>query len=418
MINSLLLYPYLSLLIAGLIIPSDGNHGIFNPKSFSFLATSIFLVLNLSLKNHIKFNQIKNIFFFQIFISFLIIWFFISTNYHHNFESQYDQFKIFIITISFVIFTFYIVDEKIHSSEKIFKTIIYANFFYSVCKIFFVALHLLNIANIYKLLEGIGIRFMSTEIYGGLERLQTSSDIITPFLFFFVLQSNRLKISLTKSFKNTYFIISILAIFLSFSRFLILIGFVSLFLYWITLNRSRIIKIFIIFLLIVSVSVFFIGFDVVGTIIERRFFSEEVHLSDQIRSDQIAALLEGYYYSPILGHGLGAYVEGYVRDGKLLHAYEVQWVAFLYQFGLIGIFFLMLPIAIISWQIIRPPINKVKTAFLILFFLWILSGFTNPFLISLTSGIVYSLFLLAARQLNDTKFITSDKVKVECRNKL
>jgi len=97
---------------------------------------------------------------------------------------------------------------------------------------------------------------------------------------------------------------------------------------------------------------------------------------------------------------MGGYAESYVRDTKVRHSYEVQWVAFLMQFGLIGMLFLLLPLCFVCWKFCKPPFTIAKLSFFFLFILWLLSGFTNPFLISLTSGIIYSIFILAGMILN------------------
>ena len=89
------------------------------------------------------------------------------------------------------------------------------------------------------------------------------------------------------------------------------------------------------------------------------------------------------------------------RGGDIQYSYEVQWVAFLIQFGLLGFMILLIPVLLICYKLFLPPFSKLKLSFLALFGVWILSGFTNPFLISLTSGIVYSIFLLVADILNE-----------------
>jgi hypothetical protein len=109
---------------------------------------------------------------------------------------------------------------------------------------------------------------------------------------------------------------------------------------------------------------------------------------------QIQALYREFDQAPLLGKGLGAYAVDNIRDFQLKHYYEVQWMAFLMQFGLLGVLLLMIPLGMVSYRYCLAPFSMQKLSFLLMFFLWIFSGFTNPFLLSLTSGIVYTLFLL------------------------
>ena len=57
----------------------------------------------------------------------------------------------------------------------------------------------------FRLLDLVGIRYMSMAmLQGNLSRLQTSVDIITPFLLLFVLQAKRLNLGLSKRFIYLY----------------------------------------------------------------------------------------------------------------------------------------------------------------------------------------------------------------------
>jgi len=113
-----------------------------------------------------------------------------------------------------------------------------------------------------------------------------------------------------------------------------------------------------------------------------------------VRHQQVAFLMQEHEQYPWFGKGMGGYVEGFVRDHQLPYSYEVQWAAFLMQFGYIGLFFLLVPLGIIYWNLLAAEFDCVRLGFALLFSLWIVSGFTNPFLISLTSGVVYTLFYL------------------------
>lgn len=394
-----LLFPYFSLLIVGLVLPSDGNHGILSPKSLAFLTTAMCVSAYFVFRQRMSLYQLRLIAFILCSLSFLLFWFFIGVARGTETGIIVDQLKLFLITIVVAMATLYLVSEGILTSSRVIKTIIYANFAYSFAKTSLVILHLLKFVNMFAVMKMTGLRFMSMAILGDIGRLQTSVDIVTPFLLFFVLQSEKLGLNFTTRFKWIYCIISIFSVFLSFSRFLIFVAFFSFFLYWLSLNSSRLIKGLFLFCILILLGVAFIGLDNVLTIIQQRFFSSDNYYSDQTRVQQINALMQEYTESPYLGAGLGGYVKDFVRDDRLRHSYEVQWVAFLMQFGFIGVMFLVAPLTIILKKFILAPFSLVRWGFAALFSLWVISGFTNPFLISLTSGIVYSIFYLASDML-------------------
>lgn len=395
-------WPYFAMLVIGLMMPSDGNHGIMTPKSLSFLSCFVLMMYYSVLRYRITKYQLYLICFALMSLSFLLIWMFIGHWQKDEWlESAFDQFKIFAITIATVMMTLNLVSEGLTTREKILKIIIYANFIYSIIKVLVVVLHFTGILNMFKVLDLLGIRYMSMAmLQGNLSRLQTSVDIITPFLLLFVLQGRQLNLGFSRRFIYCYVLVSLPAIFLSFSRFLYGVATVSMILYWCTLNFTGLLRVIFLTVILGCCGIAWVGIEKVEILIYERFFSYDNKMSDQVRVDQINALMNELEITPILGKGLGGYVEGLVRDGAIQYSYEVQWVAFLMQFGILGFTVLLIPVLLIGYKLFLPPFSRVKLGFLGLFIVWILSGFTNPFLISLTSGIVYSIFILASDILN------------------
>jgi len=388
------------MIMTGLLLPSDGNHGIMTPKSLSFLGSIFFFIVHLVTRDKISLYQAKVLSFSIFFGSFLLIWLFLGLDDDQtNHSAPFGQFKIFVITLSFVIMTLYIANELIRP-ESIIKMMILTNFAYSVIKLFLIILNILNIINLFAIMEMLDMRFMSMEMASGFSRFQTSVDIATPFFILFVLQSDRLNLKFTTGFKYAYCLISAISIIFSFSRFLMGVAFLSGILFVATLNKTKILRAFFIILAFLALFVCLVGFDLVSTMIERRFFSNDNYYSDLTRTQQIDALIEQFFKAPYFGMGLGGYVKDFIRDPGILYSYEVQWVAFLMQFGIFGLGLLLIPVGFICSQFLNFPFSRVRISFLCLFLVFLLSGFTNPFLISLASGIVYSIFLLAATILN------------------
>lgn len=95
---------------------------------------------------------------------------------------------------------------------------------------------------------------------------------------------------------------------------------------------------------------------------------------------------------------MGGYTEKGLRDKELKFSYEVQWMAFLMQFGLLGLFLILLFLAYLAYLILRPPVTIERLSLFALYLLWLAAGLTNPFLVSLPSGILYTFFLGASNK--------------------
>lgn len=412
------LFPYFVMLISGLMVPSDGGHGFLSIKSLSFVGSVLGIMMYQLIRFYASWNQLKIIIFMIGSAGFLGMWSFISVIGEQTpAASLIDQVKIFWLTLSVIAITLFLFYEKLLTYQNFLKTLIYANLAYSSSKLIFVILHLIGVINMWDILDAIGLRYMRMGILGDLSRFQTSVDIITPFLLLFILQSDRLGLTFSRPFKIFYIVVSIFSIFLSFSRFLIFIGALSLCLHAMTLTGKAILKSFAIAIAILILAVMWIGVDNVYSMIEMRLYSHLNKDSDATRVNQTNALLEEFAYSPLFGKGLGSYAEKNIRDPVNLYSYEVQWVAFLMQFGIFGLFIILAALSAIAVPFLKGPFSRTRLAFLFLFGLWLFSGFTNPFLISLTSGIIYALFMLTGLELNRQRekkrlLATSSKVNL------
>lgn len=401
MLKPIAYYTFFLLLVIGLVMPSDAQHGVLAPKSLCFLfAGTAFLFYAFS-RLTLRSSQASAIIAILFSLFFLGVWAVVGIGQDPLIPSgQFDQFKVFLTTLFVPFAAWYYMKDGLIQPQQIFRCAIFAQASYCTVKVALMLLHILKVINLFPLLMKTGFRFMSMNIVGDLSRIQTSVDIVTPFLVFFVLQSVNLGLNLSKRFKYYFLVISFASTLLSFSRYLIAIYVVSVFLHGITLSLNKQVKYWAICLLAMIGSVIAAGPERVGKAIEMRLFSSNNYYSDLDRRIQVDALVEQCDIHPLLGSGLGGYTKECIRDRELPHAYEVQWVAFLMQFGLLGITLLLIPLAYIGARFLLPPFTRDKFGYFSLFLLWLLSGFTNPFLISLTSGIVYTFFLIAPNAVN------------------
>lgn len=123
---------------------------------------------------------------------------------------------------------------------------------------------------------------------------------------------------------------------------------------------------------------FFSGFDFDAASTDRR--------SSGVRMEQFSALIDGWLKRPFFGHGLGSGVEGVIRDSDSPWAYELTYVAILFQVGIVG--FLIYTVAL-SWLFVRSVIliRRINEAAMLLLPLlagsvgFLLATATNPYLL-------------------------------------
>ncbi|MFA6915571.1 MAG: O-antigen ligase family protein [Parachlamydiales bacterium] len=402
LLKGLLVFPLLAMIAFGLLLPSDGNHGVMSPKSLSFLAAGGSWVIFVIMQRKFSGRELRLLATCLAIVSLLLIWMGIGAIYKETpFASFFDQFKLFIITLSVVSMVLYYVEAGVLRPETVFKCAIYTNFFYSSLKVLGATLHVAKIVNILTFMSKIKIRFMSMDIHAGMIRLQTSVDIVTPFLLLFVLNSDRLGIRFPRGFRYAYVVIALVSVLLSFSRYLIAVSWISLFLYWVTTRPLKQLLAGVAAAMFLCLGVLVAGPSNVYKVVEKRLFSVDNYQSDQTRVDQVDAMSKEIACHPFFGKGLGGFAPDCVRDNHLLHSYEVQWVAFNMQLGFVGVALVLGSFLALGWYYWFPPYYLPKIAFAAMYALWLVSGFTNPFLISLTSGIMYSLFALAGRVLTE-----------------
>jgi hypothetical protein len=381
----------LLLVVIGTLVPSDGSHALYNPKSIAFILLAGAFFANVIQKRRFT-PKDQGLLIASLLIGSWIAFF--SVVGLENGTSCLGQLKLFIITAMVPISALYLIESKQLTFSSFARTVIFANLFYSLVKIGLVLLHLAGVINLLKVMQMLGLRFMSMEVLGSLGRMQTSVDILTPFLLYFVLSAEKWGIALSKGFVRFYLPITWLSIALSFSRFFIACGLIAHLMVWITKKEiplvASILKCSLVAFLLVAAA----GPERVYKVVEKRFLSEENSRSDAIRADQIEAMWSEFEDAPLLGKGMGGYTEKGLRDKELKFSYEVQWMAFLMQFGLIGLFLILLFLAYLAYLIIRPPLTLDRLGLFGLFLLWIAAGLTNPFLVSLPSGILYTFFLV------------------------
>lgn len=387
------------LLAVAMLAPSDGQYGFFAPKTLSFVggvgAAAFWMVLRWNL------SWLEGRLMVLLLGGFLFVGFFLAVARFVGEalpSDMKDQAKVCLVTLIATLLLISVVESKLVSFQRTLKILIGVNFLYALVKVFLMcglALGLGFATEIYLAVNS-KYRLMTLGMGGGLSRFQTSLDVFTPFFWLFFFKGPALGTSYSKPMRVIYPIVTAVSIFISFSRFLWAVALVGWLLARIGRQYDRLawrtVAICGVTALVLLVA--YKG-DQVAEIIHKRFLSREAIQSDSVRLYQVNKMTAMITDRPLLGSGMGSNAKD--REG---FSYEVQWVSFVMQFGLVGASLLFLTAAAVLLQYLQP-LSTSSFPFLLLYLVWLLSGFTNPFLISLNSGIMYALFFLAARELRE-----------------
>lgn len=113
--------------------------------------------------------------------------------------------------------------------------------------------------------------------------------------------------------------------------------------------------------------------------------ASDISREDAIRNYQADRLLGAWAESPVWGHGFGATMSGYIRDGFVPSRFELQYHALLMQTGIIGAL-LVLAIAVTVWQAalkaaaLRPDLLPSLIVTICAGAAMLIANATNPYL--------------------------------------
>lgn len=231
-------------------------------------------------------------------------------------------------------------------------------------------------------------RTISMNLPNGFYRLYLNTDMIAAFYPFVLAWAQKEKFELKRIIYYCLFFMSLVLVMSSFSRYLIVLFFIGLFLLiYYKKNFLQVVPIF----LLASLFVVFVYYDAIIQFIELRVYSNQNEASDQIRAEQFDVLLNLFFNNnPFFGLGIGAYDPNYIRSSNNMFSYENQLLSFLPKIGVFGITTLLLMFSywlyVFFWRK-----NLIGILAIILF---ILSGWFNPYLYSSNVAILYVFVLL------------------------
>lgn len=230
-------------------------------------------------------------------------------------------------------------------------------------------------------------RTISMNLPNGLYRLYLNTDMIAAFYPFVLAWAQKEKFELKRIIYYCLFFMSLLLAISSFSRYLIVLFFIGLFL--LICYKKNFLQVVPIFLL-ASLFAVFVYSGTIMQFIELRVYSNQNEASDQIRAEQFDVLLNLFFNNPFFGLGIGAYDPNYIRSSNNIFSYENQLLSFLPKIGVFGIITLLLMFSYWLYVFFLRK-NLIGILAIILF---ILSGWFNPYLYSSNVAILYVFILL------------------------
>ncbi|WP_409159190.1 O-antigen ligase family protein [Pectobacterium sp. B2J-2] len=279
---------------------------------------------------------------------------------------------------------------------------------YEAIKRMFVTIAIIKIGIlIFSLLSGIAmgdiitwirdvwnIQMMSLGVQGTfIARLQIPLDSAVPFFMYFVTTEIILKKNKKLSIYFV-FVLLIISMLLTLSRafWVETIFFIALAIF-IEANTIKIFKIVMlgltgVFLLLTLTPV---G-EIVLKVIETRFGGDNTSnlSSDVERIWQNRMLLNSFWQSPILGHGIGYFIPNAIRSEDTPYLYESQSLSMLMTLGLLGSGLLLILYIKLCFDSICKDSNGGMRFFVPLIFIsfWIFSGSVNPLLFGASGGLI------------------------------
>jgi hypothetical protein len=225
-----------------------------------------------------------------------------------------------------------------------------------------------------------GFETVTDQIGLGLQRLQFPADTALIFLAAIYVGGRSRIVDIL------FLLATSVSLFLSFSRYLLAAYLFCLFLRYLRLRKVDVISGGAVMVVGITIAVFSVS-------LAARFASNATEASDAARTEQLKYLNSSIAIHPLLGSGMGAHVNGFMRSPTLRFSYEMEWYAMAMQFGVLGLAWFLANLAALLWSPARRSAHPAIFALIVL--IWIASGFTNPMIVSVGSAFGVTMLALS-----------------------
>ncbi len=239
------------------------------------------------------------------------------------------------------------------------------------------------------------VELMSMDIGDLFGRIQFMSDELVPLCIYVVLRY-RDRLGLSSLGSSALILVLILSVLISFSRYFW--GFTAL-AFGLGLLVCKKDRFTLVLSSLLSVAVL-VSLPFLIALYQLRFSADVAGGSDDVRVEQIRALVAFFQDSPFWGNGFGSFTHEVIRSVGTPYTYEVQLLALLAQLGVVGMLLLVSLTALyyrtLWWNSRLRPLERVSIFLLLV--TWISGGLSNPILFLPIAGINFALLKLLAEQ--------------------
>lgn len=182
--------------------------------------------------------------------------------------------------------------------------------------------------------------------------------------------------------KNFLFFLALLIFCFLTGRRILMLPFLLIFI----LNFKKIINFSISLIIIFTLLLNFNFFEIDLIVIWERFIDAISSRGDsEARGEQIIQFFDYIKSKPIFGYGLGSYMKNYLRNYEYKTAYEITYLYYLFTFGLVSTFILVLYYTKLFFRAYNSFLNikiENKMGLLLGIFSILLASLTNPYWLS------------------------------------
>jgi hypothetical protein len=378
-----------ALLFLAVFLPAGSVFGLPNIKVLALGLFLVFLIVY-AFANHDGPSP-ADVVFLLLVSSCIILWSLVGVfNGQGNSSEIFSQAKDITSTILLAWASYFVIRKNIVRPETVIRAVIYGCFALSAMKLAVIAAALSHDVDVAEKVQAAfgEFSFVSGPLVPGLFRLDFPSDILQPFALFALLAP---KVSGIR-FGRIWTLVMLLAMlpsgFFAFSRYTWGVYVVAVLAALIVQRNWKVLVV-----TVVAALAFYGAYrDVFSVVFESRFLSEGTEISDYGRIEQAKAMIDEVERRPILGKGMGSHTTVVSTFGSHSYAYEIQWLALLMQFGVVG----LAAILLLIWASMRDLIaarHFAKLWLCLLYLLWLLASFTNSHLTSSFAGAAFALFM-------------------------
>jgi hypothetical protein len=300
------------------------------------------------------------------------------------------QLKDLVSTVVIAWVCVFFVGRRILRPERIVEAVAYGVAALSLMKLAVIAAVFIYHINPVESLESVFGEgaLVGGEISLGLTRLQFSSDITGSFALFAVLCPTVSGLRFRWLPRIVLVVLFLISGLLAYSRYIWLLDGIA-FIAAMSIERKfrSLATVALTIVLLIPVS-----YESLQVFVGERFTSDETSDSDLARVEQSRALLGDIQTRPLFGKGLGTHATAVIRSEQNRYSYELQWLALFMQFGAVGIAGILFLVRSSARDLIAAQ-HRGKYWTALLFAMWLLSGWTNPYLTSSFAGATFGMFM-------------------------